>query len=330
MDYAFITLGLLLLFVGGEALVRSSVVISKRLGISTILIGVVVVGFGTSTPELLVSIKASLAGQPDIAIGNVVGSNIANILLILGLAAIITPVICINKAVRRDAFAVVAASLILYILAYLQLVSQFFGGMMFVTLITYVIYCYKSEQKYDRSVSVTSSDKLGVDESYKCESQECKKKIGIIIAILISILGIVMLLFGADFLVHGASNVARRFGISEAVIGLSLVAVGTSLPELVTAVSCAFKKNSDLIIGNILGSNLFNILGILGIAAIIKPIPVAETMVDFDIPINLIIAIVSLLIIILFKKIGRLIGFLFLVAYLTYIVWIYINGAVIV
>ncbi|MDD2840443.1 MAG: hypothetical protein PHY80_04990, partial [Rickettsiales bacterium] len=219
-NYIMLLSGLLLLFIGGEMLVRGSVEISKRLGISAILIGVVVVGFGTSTPELLVSVKASLAGQSDIALGNVVGSNIANILLILGVAAVITPVICKDKAIHRDSFGVVIASAVLLGLSYFQIISQFAGLLMFVSLIAYLIYSYKAEKK--DKVAIISGHV--VETAHEHEANEFDKNRKLSIAILMSISGIAMLVFGADFLVKGASNLARQFGISEAIIGLSLVA----------------------------------------------------------------------------------------------------------
>lgn len=324
MDYVLIVAGLVMLFVGGEMLVRGSVVISKRLGISAILIGVVVVGFGTSTPELLVSVKASLAGQPDIALGNVVGSNIANVLLILGIAALITPIICKDKAIQRDSIAVVAASMALLGLSYFEIISQIVGALMLGSLIAYIVYSYKVEKNQKL---VTSAGGMG-ETAHEHEADEFASNMGLGTSIAMSIAGIAILVFGADFLVQGASNVARSYNISEAVIGLSLVAVGTSLPELATAISAAIKKNSDMIIGNILGSNLFNIMLILGITAIIKPIPVTGQIASFDIPLTLGIAILSLAIIFLFKKFGRLTGLIFLVAYTSYIAWLYLNGNV--
>lgn len=328
MDYILIAAGLTLLFLGGEALVRGSVTISKRLGISAILIGVVVVGFGTSTPELLVSVQASLAGQPDIALGNVVGSNIANVLLILGLAAVITPIICKDKAIRRDAFAVVMATLVLFGLSYWQVISQITGGLMVLALIGYLVYSYRSEQRDKRALAAAAPAGVEPETTHEQGAEEFASKMGLWVSILMSIVGIAMLVFGANFLVEGASNVARSFGIPEAVIGLSLVAVGTSLPELVTAISAALKKNSDVIIGNVLGSNLFNILSILGITALIKPVPLTGQIAAFDIPFALGIAIASLGIIFLFKKFGRLTGALFILTYAIYIGWMYTNGGI--
>lgn len=324
MDYILITAGFLFLFFGGEALVRGSVIISKHLGISAILIGVVVVGFGTSAPELLVSIKASLADQPDIAMGNVVGSNIANFLLIFGLASFITPIICKDKAIYRDALAVVVASVLLFALSYFQIVSQLAGGVMLTMLIAYLVYSYKAERKE----KLSKSSGILIYTVHEHEAEEFESKMGLSVSIIMSIVGIAMLIFGADFLVQGASNIARSFGISEAVIGLSLVAIGTSLPELATAISAAMKKHSDLIIGNVLGSNLFNILSILGITALIKPIPITGQISAFDIPFASGVAAVALLIISLFKKFGRLSGLFFLATYFAYISWMYINKGV--
>lgn len=322
-DYILISAGLLLLFVGGEALVRGSVSISKRLGISTILIGVVVVGFGTSAPELLVSIKASLAGQPDIALGNVVGSNIANILLILGLSAIITPVLCTDRAIHRDAFAVFCASIALLGLSYYQEVSRITGLSMLLVLVAYLVYSYKAERR-DKISTVPGHL---IETAHEHEAQEFESKMGLGASVFMCVVAIAMLVFGADLLVYGASRVARSYGISEAVIGLSLIALGTSLPELATAISAALKKNTDVIIGNVLGSNLFNILSILGMTAIIKPIPVTGQISSFDIPLNLTIAFVTLGIVFFFKKFKRITGFVFLTLYFSYIAWIYSSSS---
>ncbi|PIR39465.1 MAG: sodium:calcium antiporter [Alphaproteobacteria bacterium CG11_big_fil_rev_8_21_14_0_20_39_49] len=318
MDYILIISGLVLLFAGGEALVRGSVAISERLGISAILIGVVVVGFGTSTPELMVSVKASLAGQPDIALGNVVGSNIANVLLILGISAIICPVICDAKAIRRDALAVLGVSVLLFVLTFTGSISAITGAIMIALLIVYIIYSYKAEMRDKKALKATAPDTV-----HEHEAQEFSNKLGLGVSLLMSVVGITMLVFGADFLVEGASNIARQAGIPEAVIGLTLVAVGTSLPELATAISAAVKKNSDVIIGNVLGSNLFNILSILGITAIIKPVPLSGQIASFDVPLNLGVALLTLLIIYFVRRVSRMTGAIFLVSYVIYIVWLY-------
>jgi len=321
MDYFKIAIGLLLLFIGGEALVRGSVVLSKRLGISAILIGVVVVGFGTSAPEMIVSIQASLKGQPDIALGNVVGSNIANVLLILGLAGVLTPVYCHHKAIHRDALVGVIASVALLVLSYVGIISRLSGAVMLLALIVYLVYSYRLERREKWASSQKATPTL-----HEQEVDELSSKMSLRTSIVLAIVGIIMLVFGADSLVEGASNVARQFGISEAVIGLSLVALGTSLPELATAISAAIKKHSDVIIGNVLGSNLFNILSILGVTSMIKPIPVTGQIATFDIPLALAIAFILLVIILVLKKIGRITAVLFIVSYFSYIAWLYFSG----
>ena len=318
MDYLLISVGLGLLFAGGEALVRGSVAISERLGISAILIGVVVVGFGTSTPELLVSIRASLAGQSDIALGNVVGSNIANVLLILGVSALICPVICAAEAIKRDALAVLVVSAALFALTFLGSITALIGALMIATLLAYLVYAYRAEVRDKKALPTTDPDTV-----HEHEAQEFSNKLGLGISVLMSGGGIIMLVFGADFLVEGASNSARKAGIPEAVIGLTLVAVGTSLPELAASISAARKKNSDVIIGNILGSNLFNILSILGITAIIKPVPLTGQIASFDVPLNLGIAALTLAMIYLAQKISRPAGVIFLASYAFYIGWLY-------
>lgn len=322
MNFIMIIFGFLLLFFGGEILVRGSVKISKRLGISEILIGMVIVGFGTSTPELLVSIQASLMGQPDITLGNIVGSNVANILLILGVAAIITPIICNDKVINRDSFAVMTISIFLMGLSYFSIISRTVGSLMFISLIAYIIYSYKAERK-QKSVTILSHF---VDTPHEEEAKEFDtKKISLSTSVIIIIVGIIFLVFGANLLVKGSVNLARQIGISEAIIGLSLIAVGTSLPELATSIVASIKKNSDIVIGNILGSNLFNILGILGLTSIIKPINISNQIANFNIPFNMGISIASVLIIFLIKKFDRTVGVIFLIAYITYIAFLYLS-----
>ncbi len=323
MDYIFVIAGLALLFIGGEGLVRGSVVISRKLGISAILIGVVVVGFGTSAPELLVSMQAVLSDKPDIAIGNVVGSNIANILLILGIAALIGIVKCKDNAILRDALAVLAASFFLIIIASFGEITRYMGGFMMLALIGYLIFSYRVEKK-DKMLKITNNG--GTVHEYETEKYE-NIKLGMFPAILFAFVGISMLVFGADILVEGATNIATAFGVSEAVIGLSLVALGTSLPELATAVVASLRKHTDVIIGAVLGSNLFNILSILGITALTKPIPVSRPIAELDMLIMLSVIIVAVLIIWKLRHFDRLTGTLFISVYLTYMVWLYSSGA---
>lgn len=309
-------IGLLFLFVGGEALVRGSVTLSKRLGVSTLLIGVVVVGFGTSAPELLVSIKAALQDQPDIALGNVVGSNIANILLILGIAGILSPIACSEKGVKRDAIVVVAASLFLFILGYFGQISRPLGSAMVLLLAGYLFYSYRQEKQLKRK----SSD---IKTYHEVEPKDLELPMGLPLSLGLSVFGIALLAFGADYLVDGASNIAKRYGVSEATIGLSIVAIGTSLPEIATAISASLKKESDVIIGNVLGSNLFNILSILGITSVIHPLEIAKSFFTFDIPLALIVSVTLVALIYIRKEVSRISGILFLVFYISYITYLF-------
>ena len=320
MDYILVVVGLALLFIGGEGLVHGSVVISKRLGISAILIGMIVIGFGTSAPELIVSIQAILGGKPDIAVGNVVGSNIANILLVLGVAALIVTVKCKDKVILRDALAVLAASIFLIVIVTLFAeIPRLAGGFMVLSLIGYLVYGYRVE----KANKILQTNKIAVTV-HELEVEEFENiKLGLLPAIFYVIAGLGILILGAYILVEGATNIAKEWGVSEAVIGLSLVAVGTSLPELATVIVASLRKHTDVIIGAIMGSMLFNILSVLGITSLIEPILVSERIIKFDMVIMLSVTIVAVLIIWRLKRFGRVTGTFFMGSYLTYVAWLY-------
>ncbi len=324
MDYIFVLAGLGLLFIGGEGLVRGSVAISARLGVSAILIGVVVVGFGTSAPELLVSLQATLTGQSDIAMGNVVGSNIANILLILGLAGVLYPIKCTDPAILRDSTAGIVSATILFAFTFIGIIPRLAGIAMLVLLCFYLFYSYKADKRNKKDVTVDVQETI-----HELEAEEFDTGLGLKISILLAIGGIIMLVIGADLLVRGATSIARGYGVSEAVIGLSLVALGTSLPEMATVIAASMKKQTDVVIGNVMGSNLFNILSILGITSIIKPVPVTGRLAEFDVLFALVLAIIVAVIILLFKRIGRVTGITFLSVYFVYMIWLFLsNGSV--
>lgn len=249
-----IVLGLILLLVGGDTLVRGSVAVARKLGISELMIGLTLVGFGTSTPELVTSIDAALAGSAGISVGNVVGSNIANILLILGLAALIYPVACQPAAVRRDGVVLILSALSCVVVALFGQM-QMLTGIGFIALVfIYVIYTYFKE----RATELPSAE-LRRDEVKLAEPWTSSLWVGLILAAG----GIGLTIFGAQLLVDGAIELARARGISEATIGLTIVAVGTSLPELVTSIVAAVRRNGDIALGNVIGSNIYNIWFIL-------------------------------------------------------------------
>lgn len=268
LDYFYVVAGLIGLFFGGEALVRGSVGVSRRMAISPLVIGLTVVGFGTSTPELLVSVQAALSGVPDIAVGNIVGSNIANILLIVGLTSLVWPIRVSGGTLRRDTAVMVAAAIALVPIFAMGEIGRVPGAVLVLGLVGYLIWAYLrpgDAVEDDADTSVPSS---------------------MLNSALLVFGGFVVLMFGARFLVDGSVSIARGFGISEAFIGLTIVAVGTSLPELATSIIAAFRRQSEIAIGNIVGSNIFNVLGILGVTALIKPIPVADRFPTFDLPIR--------------------------------------------
>lgn len=300
MDWLFVFGGLLGLFLGGEALVRGAVGIARRLAMSPLLIGLTVVGFGTSTPELLVSVDAALRGVPDIAIGNIVGSNIGNILLIVGLSALVWPIRVMGDTLKRDTGVMLLAAFALVPVFWLGQIGRPAGAMLVAGLAAYLIWAYRAAR--DTPVEDEATPMLPLWQG-----------------LLWVALGLGALMIGARFLVDGAVNIARAYGLSEAFIGLTIVAVGTSLPELATSLIAAIRKQSEIAIGNIIGSNIFNVLGILGVTALVLPIPVAERFLSFDLPVMLAASVVLTALLLMRPQIGRIAGAGLLVAYMGYV-----------
>lgn len=264
MMYIMLLGGLLLLLGGGEALVRGSVSVARKLNISELVIGLTLVGFGTSTPELVTSLQAIDQGSVGIAVGNVVGSNIANILLILGLAAVVSPLVVNPQAVARDGTVMIAATFLLCALLWFDQFGRSSGFSLIALLIAYVGYSlFTGTKKSDPAADL-----------HRAEGEAVRSEHSFGIGILMAIAGLVGVIAGANLLVTGAISIARSFEISETIIGLTIVAVGTSLPELATSVIAAYRKRADVALGNIIGSNIFNILGILGVTALVNPFSV--------------------------------------------------------
>jgi len=300
--------GLILLLAGGESLVRGSVNVARHFGISELMIGLTLVGFGTSTPELVTSIKAAMADAPGIAVGNVVGSNIANILLILGVAAVIYPITCQPAAVRRDGAALIASALCCVALALYGVLSLVPGLIFLGLIIGYIFYTYSMERA--SPVVAAGSAPIPIEAASQ----------NLWISGALAIGGIALTIYGAKLLVEGAIDLARAHGISEATIGLTIVAVGTSLPELVTSVMAAIRKNGDIALGNVIGSNIFNIWFILGITALIHPIPVPKTIAQLDIWVMLAVTLALVGATLFLRGVSRTLGILFLFGYCGYIV----------
>ena len=311
MTFLLIAGGLVGLVAGGELLVRGAVSIAERLGVSPLMIGLTLVGFGTSTPELVTSIQAALAGSPGIAVGNVVGSNIANILLILGIAALLRPVATTAAAFRRDGTVLVLASLLGLWIVLAGSIGRGAGAAFVVLLLAYIVVTYLLERN-DASPSA---------QLHKAEAELIpvppSGSTPVALATLVG--GLVLTVLGARLLVDGAVDLARDLGVSETVIGLTIVAVGTSMPELVTSVMAARRGQSDVAFGNIVGSNIYNILGILGVTALVTPLAVPPEIARFDIWVMLAATAALVAAAVTGWRINRTEGALLLAAYCGYL-----------
>lgn len=312
MDYIFLLTGFLLLLLSGDFLVRGSVSLAGHFKVSKLVIGVVVVSFGTSAPELVVSLDAALKGHPDIAIGNVIGSNIANIALVLGLTAIILPIKVKKKAIHFDWAVMMGISILLFVFS-LNFELQFYEGIIFIAVLGAFIFrsIYKSRK-----------------ENLKSLDESIKPKHNLFVSFLLVALASVGLIYGADFLVKGASSIATKMGVDERIISVTVIALGTSLPELATSIAAAIRKELDIFIGNIIGSNIFNILAILGFTSIIKSIDINPMVLKFDIYWMLGISLLLFIFILPLRKamVTRWKGLVFVGIYLTYIYLVFSMG----
>lgn len=305
LDYLLVLGGLVGLYFGAEWLLRGAIALAQRLAIPTLIVSLVIVGFGTSMPELLVSARAALSGSSDIALGNVVGSNTANILLIIGVCALIFPITQWDRGVKRDTYVMAGAAVLLLGLVQFDVIGRVAGLLMTVALFAYVAYAY---------IEGKGSAEKEPEEELKPEA------IGGGLMSLLILGGLATLFVGAELLVRGATNLARDFGISEAVIGLTVVAVGTSLPELATGIMSAVRRHSDIMIGNIVGSNIFNILFILGVTSLIQPIAVDPRFGSFDVPVMLAVTIGFSFLLLAHLGVRRLTAGAMIVAYVGYTV----------
>lgn len=265
--------GLVLLAVGGEFVVRGAVGVARKFGISELMIGLTLVGFGTSAPELAASINAALAGSPGIAVGNVVGSNISNVLLIFAIVAIIKPITVDARALQRDGWVMLIATMMFIAVAIgLGAISRPVGALFVAALVAYVVFVYLTERRTSPSAEMLKAEGALHEPAPSPLWLSAAFAIG----------GLIMLVFGADFLVGSAQTIARAAGLSETIIGLTIVALGTSLPELVTSGMAALKGRSDVAFGGIIGSNIYNILGIIGVTSIIRPIEIPADLLGRD------------------------------------------------
>ncbi len=304
----FLVGGLLLLVAGGEILVRGSVGLAKRFNVSPLIIGLTIVSFGTSSPELLVSLKAAISGYSALSLGNVIGSNIGNIAVILGIAAIIYPISISKQIIKKEMPILIGVTLFSILFLLDGKLTRLEGFIFFAGLIVYVVVGYKLSRTHSNEVVPST------------EVEDIKPMNFGISAVLI-IGGLLMLVYGGNLFVDGAVAIAKSFNMSEAVIGLTIVAIGTSLPEFFTSLVAALKKEADIAIGNIIGSNIFNLIGILGLTAIVKPIETdSMSYVDFGLMFLLTLFLFPLL-----KtgmKLNRLEGLFLVFVYIGYVVYL--------
>ncbi|RCS54492.1 hypothetical protein DTL42_04955 [Bremerella cremea] len=314
-----IVVGLIALVIGAEILVQGASKLAASMGISSLIIGLTVVAFGTSAPEMAVSVTSSLTGSSDVAVGNVTGSNIFNVLLILGLSALITPLVVDQKLVRFDVPLILVISIIVWLFAYDLRISQWEGALLFAGLIAYTIRCVlvgrqesiEVKQEYNDAYLATNEDKT-----------PSATRVNVVWQLSLIVGGLVLLVIGANCLVSGATTIARSLGVSELVIGLTIVAAGTSLPELATSVVAALRGHRDIAVGNVVGSNIFNLLGVLGLSAAVLPggITVAEQAWKFDMPVMIAVAAACLPVFFTGHRIARGEGLLFVGYYVAYLV----------
>ncbi|MEM6843679.1 MAG: calcium/sodium antiporter [Bacteroidota bacterium] len=301
--------GLVILIAGGEFLVRGAVSIALRLKISPLVVGLTVVAFGTSAPELFISVQSALGGSPDIAMGNVVGSNICNLALVLGVTAIITPVPVQKDTLRIDWPVAMGSSLLLYGLVQGNLIS-FWEGMLFIALlISYTSFVIYKSRKETKSLEAQAKE---LDVPAQPTANVWRD-------ILFLVIGIVGLTLGSNWFVFGAKELAIALGVSERVVGITVVALGTSLPELATAIVAATRKETDIAMGNLIGSNIFNILSILGFTSIIAQIQVNDVIIRSDMIWMLLVTFVVFPMMLTRRKISKVEGSILLAFYFYYI-----------
>lgn len=311
VDFLKLFGGFVYLLMGGELLVRGALGLSRESNIPPVIVGMTVVAMGTSAPELMVSTFSSLSGYPGIAVGNVVGSNIANVLLVLGVPVMIYPIACAQQGLPKQASLMIGVSLMFIVMCVFQPI-RFWEG----CLLVFILVCFLV-------MSTRGTQVIPLDDA----EEELKQVLGMpadsVMITSFILLGVIMLPLGADLVVEGGVGLAGSWGVSEAVIGLSLIALGTSLPELSTTVVAALHKSTDVAIGNVIGSNLFNILAILGITALLTDIPVDAEFLRFDLWVMFISSVVLWVLVLARATIGRLWGTAFLAAYIWYLHAIY-------
>lgn len=305
ISISILLLGLIVLIAGGEFLVKGSVGIAKYFSISPLVIGMTVVSFGTSAPELIVSLKAALSGNPEISIGNVIGSNIANLGLVLGLTALIFPLVIDRQSIKVDWPMLMFATALFYLFSIDGEIERWEGFILFFALISFTIWLIRDSKK-----------KLKLNDEVISKKQN---KGNIYYALTFTLVGLVGLYYGSEWLLIGAIDIAEKAGMSKHLIGVTIIAFGTSVPELTTSCIAALRKQTDISIGNLIGSNIFNIMAVIGLTGIVQPIRVQNTVLDFDVFWVIGIALAIFPIMRFGFNISRPKGAFLFIVYLTYV-----------
>lgn len=317
---ASILFGLVLLAGGGDLLVRGAVQIAERLGMSPMLIGITLVGFGTSTPELVTSVQASLSGAPNIAIGNIVGSNIANVLVVIGATALLQPIRIEPGALRRDASVLMASAIIFALLSAVMPLERWVGAAFLLGVVAYIVYCIRDERTAapDQHGALASISEGRTMLEPGLVPAPSKLPSPVLSAVFV-LAGLVGLVIGGNLLVSGSVTLAEMLGVPDTIIGLTIVAIGTSAPEIATSLVAAFRKQTDVAFGNVVGSNIYNLLFIGGATALTAPVVVPQQIVTFDNP----VMIAATLALVVFAwsglRIGRREGGVLLAGYVAYL-----------
>jgi cation:H+ antiporter len=319
MSLLWLAVGLVVLTVGAEVMVRGASALALAMRISPLVIGLTVVAFGTSAPELIVSMQSAWQGQADLAMGNVIGSNIFNVLLILGISALIIPLVVSQQLVQIDVPLMIGASLLVGWLAGDGEIGRLDGFLLTSCLVSYTVWAIRKSRKEQAVIQQEYADELGIPSKAPTTPAQ------MLLQVVLLVVGLGMLVLGARLFVDAAVTIARGFGVSELVIGLTLVAAGTSLPEVATSVIAALRGERDIAVGNAVGSNLFNLLGVLGLTSLVAPggIPVAPAALRVDLPVMIAVAVACLPVFFTGHMIARWEGAMFLayfVAYMTYLI----------
>jgi cation:H+ antiporter len=315
LSIGLLVAGLVLLVLGGEWLVRGASRLAATAGLSPLVIGLTIVAFGTSAPEMATSVSAALAGRGDIALGNVVGSNLFNVLFILGASALITPLVVQQQLIKIDVPLMVAISGAAWWMARDGAIDRVEGALLAAGLLAYTVFC----------IATAKAEPAAVHEEYAQEfGKEEDKRVPLWRDLVLIAGGLAVLVLGSRWFVEGAVELAKALGASELVIGLTIVAAGTSLPEVATSLIAAYRGERDIAVGNVIGSNLFNLLGVLGLAGLVAPsgVPVASAALAFDLPAMFAAAVLCLPVFLTGRRISRLEGFVMLGAYVAYVGWL--------